>query len=103
MLMSSLGNDDVVHVAKLAKLDLTKKEVEKFKSQLSNVLGYVEELNKVDTEGIEPTSQTTGLLNVTRQDEVDSMKVLRVEDALSGTDKTHNDYFVVPAVIDKNS
>jgi len=103
MLMSALTTDDVVHVAKLAKLNLTKEEVEKYKKQLSSVLAYFEELNEVDTKNVEPTSQTTGLKNITREDKIDPTRTLKLDDALSGTDKTKNGYFVVPAILDKNS
>ncbi len=103
MHMSNLTTDDVMHVAKLAQLKLTKEEIEKYKEQLSNVLNYFDELNEVDTKGTDPTSQTTGLVNVMRQDEIDATHVLSVADATSGTDKIKNDYFVVPAILDKNS
>lgn len=103
MLMSNLSTDDVVHVASLAKLKLTKEEIEKYKKQLSNVLNYFEELSEVDTDGVEPTSQTTGLTNITRSDEVKATNVLTLDEAISGSDKTKNGYFVVPAILDKNS
>lgn len=65
-----LTRDQVIHVAKLARLGLTEKEVEKFQKELSNILDYVEILSEVDTKGVEPTAQVTGLKNVTRKDEV---------------------------------
>lgn len=102
MLMASLTNDDVAHVAKLAKLELTKEEIEKYKKQLSSVLDHFKELNEVDTKNVEPTSQTTGLQNVTRKDEIAVNEVLVIDDVLSGTEKTKNGYFVVPAILDKN-
>lgn len=65
-----LTREQVVHVAKLARLGLTEAEIEKFQSQLSSILDYVEQLNEVDTEGVPPTAQVTGLLNIKREDEV---------------------------------
>lgn len=100
--MPALTTDEVVHIAKLAKLDLTKGQIEKFKAQLSKVLAHVAELNEVDTEGIEPTSQTTGLINVSREDKIDAAQTLTLDAALSGTEKTKNGYFVVPAILNKN-
>lgn len=100
--MAKLTVDDVTHVAKLAKLTLTKSETAKFQSQLSEIINYIEELNEVDTKDVKPTSQTTGLANVFRKDFVDSTNILPVEKVTSGTDKTHNNYFVVDAVIDKD-
>lgn len=64
-----LTREQVLHVAKLARLGLTEKEIEKFQRELSSILDYVEMLNEVKTDGIEPTSQVTGLANVIRKDE----------------------------------
>jgi len=64
-----LSQKEVEHVAALARLDLTPAEKKKFTEQLSDVLTYVGQLKKVDTESVEPTSQVTDLLNVARVDE----------------------------------
>jgi aspartyl-tRNA(Asn)/glutamyl-tRNA(Gln) amidotransferase subunit C len=97
--MSKLTSDDVRHVAKLANLPLTDSEIDKFQKQLSEVVTYIDELDELDVDDIEPTSQTTGLENVMREDEFQEIRVLSQEDALSGTEKTHNGYFVVPMVL----
>jgi len=97
--MSELSKKDVKHIAKLAKLKLTESEISKFSKQLSEIITYVEELNQADTSNIEPTSQTTGLENVTRKDEITSEEILTQEEALSGAKKDHNGYFVVDAVL----
>ncbi len=68
--MSKLTRDDVLKLALLSRLKLTDQEIERFQSELSQILGYVEMLDKVDTSGLEPTYQVTGLKNVTRSDEV---------------------------------
>lgn len=87
------------HTAKLANLTLTDKEHEEMQSQLSDIVGYIQKLNSVDTSKIEPTAQVTGLKNVTRDDEKieDS---LTSNEALSGTEKKHNDLFVVDKLVD---
>jgi len=100
--MAKLSSEEVVHVAKLANLHVSKDEVEKFKRQLGEVISYIEELGQVDTSGVEATSQTTGLENVYREDKTSGCE-LKQEDALSGTDETHNGYFVVPALLKKSS
>lgn len=64
----TLTREEVLHTAKLARLELTQEEVEKFRTQLSEILEYVGQLSKVDTKGIEPISQITGLQNVVRED-----------------------------------
>jgi aspartyl-tRNA(Asn)/glutamyl-tRNA(Gln) amidotransferase subunit C len=68
--MSKLSRDDVLKLARLSRLRLSDEEIEKFRGELSEILEYVEILNKVDTTGLEPTSQVTGLKNVMRKDEV---------------------------------
>lgn len=68
--MSKLSRDDVVRLAYLARLQLTDDEIDRFTNELSEILGYVEQLDKIETSGLEPTSQVTGLTNVTREDKV---------------------------------
>jgi aspartyl-tRNA(Asn)/glutamyl-tRNA(Gln) amidotransferase subunit C len=99
--MGALTKKDIEHIAKLANLPLTPTEVDKFQKQLSDVVGYVSALEEVDTKDIEPTSQTTGLENVYRTDEVRQENVLSVDEAISGTDETHNNYFKIPAIFTK--
>lgn len=74
-----LTEEQVRHVAKLARLNLTDEEVKKFAGQLSGVLEYVDILKEVDTEGVEITSQVTGLKNVMRKDEVVPSEAKREE------------------------
>lgn len=101
--MSKLDDKSVKHVAKLAKLTLTKEEIKRYKEQLSEVITFVEELSEVDTKNVEPTHQTTGLKNITREDKINSSKSLTKDEALSGIDKTKNDYFVVAGVLTERS
>lgn len=67
--MAKLTTEDVLKLAKLARLHLEDEEVERFKEEISAILGYVDQLQQVNLEGLEPTSQVTGLVNVTRPDE----------------------------------
>lgn len=68
--MAQLTRDDVLKLASLARLGLTDEEVEEFSKELTAILQYVEQLSSADIDGLEPTSQVTGLTNVTRPDEV---------------------------------
>ena len=77
----ALTKEEVLHIAKLARLELKGEEVEKFRTQLSEILDYVGQLQKVDTDGIEPISQITGLQNVAREDLVHSCDQ-KVRDAM---------------------
>lgn len=57
-------------LARLARISLTDAEVDEFSGELSAILQYVEQLSAVDTTGLQPTNQVTGLTNVMRKDEV---------------------------------
>lgn len=59
----------IKHIAGLARLSLTEKEEIKLKDELSSVLDYVSQLSQVNTEGVEPLFQTTGLFNSVRPDD----------------------------------
>ena len=96
--MGIISKKDVKHVAKLAKLKLADGDIDKFSEQLSKIISYVKELEKVDTSKTEPTNQTIGLENVSRKDVVDIETSLTQDEALSGTESTHNGYFLVDAI-----
>lgn len=101
--MAKLTKQDVLHVANLANLKLTDEEVSVFFPQLASVVEFVGQLNEVDTKGIEPTSQTTGLENVLREDLPDSEICFPQNEALYGTDSVYNGYFKVKAILAERS
>jgi aspartyl-tRNA(Asn)/glutamyl-tRNA(Gln) amidotransferase subunit C len=68
--MTELTREDILKLAQLARLGLTDEEVNEFSGELTAILQYVEQLSSVDVDGLRPTSQVTGLTNVTRTDEV---------------------------------
>lgn len=70
--MADLTREDILQLARLARISLTDEEVDEFSSEFTAILDYVEQLNAVDTTGLEPTSQVTNLVNVMRPDEVKS-------------------------------
>ncbi len=65
---NKLTKEEVKHIADLARLELTDEELEKYGGQLSDILGYIDQLQEVDVNGVEPTAQITGSLNVFRED-----------------------------------
>lgn len=65
-----LTREEVEKIAKLAKLSFDEEQIQTFTHQLGNILNFVEQLQEVDTEGVEETSQVTGLTNVQQADEV---------------------------------
>jgi aspartyl-tRNA(Asn)/glutamyl-tRNA(Gln) amidotransferase subunit C len=63
-----IDRDQVLHVAKLARLRLSDEEVERMAGELSQILEHVETMNELDLEGVEPTSHVVDLVNVLRED-----------------------------------
>lgn len=68
--MADLSREDVLKLARLARLTISDEEVEKYRAELSEILKYVEQLQNADVTGLEPTSQVTGLTNVMRDDTI---------------------------------
>ena len=68
--MADLTRDDVLKLARLARLDITEDEVEAYRTELTSILHFVEQIQNTDVTGLKPTSQVTGLTNVMREDEV---------------------------------
>ncbi len=87
---------DVEHVAKLARLELTEDEKIKFSKQLSDVLGYVEQMNEVDTTGVEPMSHAISFSNVMRED-VEYYEQTR-EELMQNAPDREGDFFKVPKI-----
>ncbi|MBI2595593.1 Asp-tRNA(Asn)/Glu-tRNA(Gln) amidotransferase subunit GatC [Candidatus Daviesbacteria bacterium] len=91
-----LTSDQVKKVAKLANLPLSEDEEEKYAGQLSVVLEYINQLNKVDTKGVEPTYNVSGNENALRSDEAESC--LTQADALLNGSNITNGFFVTKGV-----
>ena len=93
-----LNTDAVKKVAKLANLTLTPEEEEKFSDQLSKILDYIEELNRVDTLGVEPCFNVVSKENVLRED-VEEVGLSQEEALLNASNK--KDGFFVSAGVFK--
>ena len=93
----SVTKNDVKYIAKLSKLEFKEDELDEYTSQLNQILEYVDKLNELDTENVEPLSHPVEGENVFREDELkDSVPVeVALKNAKSKTDK----YFKVPKVI----
>lgn len=90
----------VKKIAKLARITLTDKEVEKYSSQLARIIDYVEQLNELDTSSIEPLSHVQGVVNFFRDDVV--KKSLDIDEVLKNAPETEGNFFKVPGVIKRN-
>ncbi len=92
-----ITKDEVLHVAKLARLKLTREAVGKFSGQIADILEYVNTLNSVDTEGIVPTSHAIFLSNAFREDEI--KESMGADKALANAPEKEDGNFIVPKVI----
>lgn len=96
--MASISKDEVVHLASLSNISLTDEEVESMQGDLENILQYVSQLSTLDTDGVEPTYQVSGLQNVDREDEVIDYGVTR-EELLATAPEQKDNQIKVPKVI----
>jgi len=88
--------EDTKHVAKLARLELTDEETEKFSRQLGDILGYVEQMNEIDTTDVKPMAHPFDVVNVMREDEVyyDNTK----EELMQNAPEEEDGFFKVPKI-----
>ena len=92
-----ITKEEIAHVAKLARLNLIEESVELFTKQLVDILTYIEQLNRVDTEGVPPTSHAISITNAFRKDRIGSS--ISAEAALSNAPEREGGAFVVPKII----
>lgn len=95
--VASLSRDDVVHVAVLARLDLTDEEIDQFTVQLAAVLDHAASVAAVDTAGVAPTAHPLPLVNVLR-DDVPRPSLDR-EEVLAAAPAVEADRFKVPPIL----
>ena len=94
-----LSRDEVLHIARLARVDLTETEITRMSEQLSNLLEHFEVLQQVNTDGVPPTAQSVDLNSVMRDDEV--RPSLSQEDVLANAPHRDEDCFRVKAVLEE--
>ena len=96
--MTQITRDDVLHLAQLSSLQLNEAEIDGLQTDISNILGYVEQLSTLATSSVEPTYQVTGLENVWRDDEVIDYEISR-EDLLARAPESADNQVKVPKVL----
>lgn len=96
----SLTKEEVLKVAHLARLEFKEEEIEKFRGDLNNILSFIEKLQEVDTDGVEPMYQVNNLSNVLRKDEI--KESLTKEEALKNAPQKDDGMFIVPKVVGEN-
>lgn len=95
----TIAIQDVEHIAKLARLRLTEEEKLRFQKELGKIIEYFDQLKKLNTEDIPPTTHVVPLENVLREDVV--KPGLPVEEALANAPDRKGNYFRVPKVVEK--
>lgn len=99
VIVSAISKEEVEHVAKLARLELSEEEKEQFTRQLDSILRFAQKLNEVDTSNVEPTSHVLPLVNVMREDKPHPS--LTVEEALKNAAEHQDGQVKVPSVLDE--
>ena len=95
----SVTKKDVEYIAELARLKFKEEELENFTHQLNEILSYVDKLNQLDTENVEPLSHPIENINVFRKDEL--KQSITTEDALKNAPDKTDKFFKVPKVINQ--
>lgn len=98
-LIMKLTKTQVKYVAKLANIPLTEAQEQEYSGQLSKILDYIDQLNKVFTKGVEPTFNVLKLNTIERPDE--TAPDLTQEEALFNVEKKENGFFVTKGVFDE--
>jgi len=93
-----LSEDDVRHLASLARIGMTDDDVQRFRTELSSILDHFDVLAAIDTEGVEPTNNGADLLNVMVADK--ARESATHEQTMANAPASENAYFRVRAVLD---
>lgn len=93
----TLSREEVIYIAALARLKLSEEEIERYTRQLSDILGYVEQLQELDVENVVPMSHVLDIVNVMREDRV--LPPLSREAVLANAAEHDGRHFKVPRVI----
>jgi len=93
-----LSSQEVEYVAHLARLEITAKEKDKFTSQLNDILLYIDKLNELNTEGVEPMSHAIAVTNAFREDDI--VDSIGTEKSLANAPDARGEFFRVPKVIE---
>lgn len=94
----ALTSDEVLHIARLARVALTPDEVERYRRELSSILDHCQALAAIDTEGVPPTAQSFEMANVQRPDAPAASFTL--DDVLANAPRREDGYFRVRAVLE---
>jgi aspartyl-tRNA(Asn)/glutamyl-tRNA(Gln) amidotransferase subunit C len=94
----SISREDVLHLAELSRLEISEDEIEPLKKDLDGIIGYISQLDELDTDGVEPTYQCFDMQNVWREDVIEDFEANR-EDLLNLTVESEDNQIKVPKVL----
>lgn len=97
--MSKLTREEVLKLARLARLELSEEEVEKYSDELGTIMDYFKLLDEADITGLEPTSQVSGLVNQFREDDVLTEQRASADELLKIVPKTKDRFIKVKRMI----
>ena len=99
MAKKQFGTDDIAHIAKLALITITPDEEKSLARAFNETIVVVDKLLMINVDRVSPTSQVTGLENVTREDVIDTKRMFTQDQALANAPRNHNGYFVVNQIL----
>ena len=94
-----LTKEDILHLAKLSKLELTEAEIQKYWSQLEDTVEFVKNMDELDSKDVQPTNSVADLKNVTYEDGSENKKELTNEEATSNAKNKKDGYFIVKRIM----
>ncbi|MFP5470058.1 MAG: Asp-tRNA(Asn)/Glu-tRNA(Gln) amidotransferase subunit GatC [Bacteroidia bacterium] len=97
--MTHIDNATIEKLAQLARLEFSDSEKEELKNDLSKILSYMDKLNEINTDGVEPLIHISDEVNVLREDVV--KETITQQEALKNAPDKNSDYFKIPKVLEK--
>ncbi len=94
----AITREDVLHLADLSNIHLSEEQIEPLMKDLDNIVGYISQLDELNTDGVEPTYQCFDMQNVWREDEIEEFEANR-EDLLNLTVENEDNQIKVPKVL----
>ena len=94
----AITREDVLHLANLSNISLSEDQIEPLMKDLDNIVGYISQLDELDTDGVEPTYQCFDMQNVWREDVIEDFEADR-EDLLGLTVESEDNQIKVPKVL----
>jgi aspartyl-tRNA(Asn)/glutamyl-tRNA(Gln) amidotransferase subunit C len=95
-----LSREEILHLARLAKLTLTDEEIGKYQKQFSETIDYIKNLEELNTQNVKPTNSVVDLKNVTYEDGAKSIHSLTTKEAVQNASQVKDNEFVVDRIME---